>query len=153
MNLKKITDNDYRLKAEERFIGSFLFDCYDEEVGRIEALLVDPESFALRYALITIGGFLSTSGKSILLPQEILEPKGIGKVVSSKSSGTIRDAPSPLNLEKITIEEEQEIHDYFDTQPYFEEEESSIKEREESEAEGEKTEEEGEDRGTKDEKD
>lgn len=125
------------LRHEDKIIGFFLSDSFDEEVGRIESLLVDPDSYALRYCLVTIGGFLSTRGKTILLPKNILEPKGLGKVASSKSLETISDAPAPYNLEEVNRSEEQEIHDYFDLQPYYEaEEESSTSEEEKEDADG-----------------
>ena len=120
MNLKKLVDNDYMLRGEDRIIGSYLVDCFNDEVGRIEGLLVNPETFAVRYCLITIGGFLSTRGKALLLPKGILESKGIGKVAATKSLAALRDAPAPFDREKVTREEEKEIHDYFDLPLYFE---------------------------------
>lgn len=119
MNLKKLVDNDYMLRGEDRVIGSYLFDCFNEEVGRIEGLLVDPETFAVRYCMLTVGGFLSTRGKALLLPKGILESKGLGKMAATKSLAVIRDAPAPFDREKVTREEEQEIHDYFDLPSYF----------------------------------
>lgn len=113
------------LRNEDKIVGCFLYDCYDEEIGKIQALFVDQESFALRYCIVTIGGLLGTSGKTILLPKGILEPKGIGKVVSSKSQAIIFDAPASFDIEKITQEDELKIHEYFDIQPYFEVEEGA----------------------------
>lgn len=122
MKLKKLTANDYMLRSEEKIVGFFLYDCFEEEIARIDAVYVDPETFALRYAQITIGGFLSTRGKVLFLPKGILEVKGIGKVISPKSAAVIRDAPAPFG-EEITRAEEEEIHQYFDVPPYFDMEE------------------------------
>ncbi|MBI5186114.1 MAG: hypothetical protein HZA01_10375 [Nitrospinae bacterium] len=123
MKLKKLRDNDYMLRNEDKIVGCFLYDCYDEEIARIDALFVDPESFALRYCMITIGGLLGTRGKTLLLPKGILERKGIGKVSASKSQAVIFDAPAPSDAGEITQAEELEIHGYFDVQPYFDAEE------------------------------
>ncbi len=121
------------LTNKDKIIGCFLYDCFGEEIGKIESLLVDTKSYTLRYCAVTIGGFLSTRGKTLLLPKNIIEPKGVGKVVSPKSITTVRDAPIPYNFEEINRQEEQEIHDYFDLPPYYETEEESPEPEEEGE--------------------
>ncbi|NIS86860.1 MAG: hypothetical protein GWM98_20385, partial [Nitrospinaceae bacterium] len=63
--LRYIQDNIYHLYLEDRIVGFYLYDLYDQVVARIQGLMVDPETYKTRYLVLKIGGFLFTDGKRV----------------------------------------------------------------------------------------
>jgi hypothetical protein len=117
--LKHINDNIHRLYPENRIIGSYLYDLHDEMVGRIQGLMVDPETYSPRYLVLTVGGFLFTEGKIILFPRNHYETLDMGKVKTSWRRDSIQQSPSINSVESLTLEKEQKILSYFDLEPYW----------------------------------
>ena len=117
--LKYINDNIHRLNPENRIVGSYLYDLYDEMVGRIQGLMVDPETYRPRYLVLTIGGFLFTEGKIILFPRNHYESLEMGKVKTSWRRDSIQQSPSVNSLKSLTLEKEQNILSYYDLEPYW----------------------------------
>jgi len=117
--LKYINDNIHRLYPENRIIGSYLYDLHDEMVGRIQGLMVDPETYSPRYLVLTVGGFLFTEGKIILFPRNHYETLDMGKVKTSWRRDSIQQSPSINSVESLTLEKEQKILSYFDLEPYW----------------------------------
>ncbi len=119
-NLRYVTENLFDLQEEDRVVGSYLYDRYQESVGRVRGLLVDPESFEVRYAVLIDGGFLLTEGKTLLLPRSLYRPLDMGKVKTVWSRESIQQAPTVTTLEAIPLNEEQVVLSYFDLPPYWE---------------------------------
>ena len=117
--LKYINDNIHRLYPENRIIGSYLYDLHDEMVGRIQGLMVDPETYSPRYLVLTVGGFLFTEGKIILFPRNHYETLDMGKVKTSWRRDSIQQSPSINSVESLTLEKEQKILSYYDLEPYW----------------------------------
>lgn len=114
-----IKDNIHKLGKSDRIIGYYLFDRYNESVARIEALLAQPITYLPRYAVITIGGFLGVEGKHILVPIELCEGVDIGKVKTSWSKESLKDAPTAADVRQVSVAEEERILSYFDFEPYW----------------------------------
>ena len=117
--LKYIDDNIHRLYPQNRIVGSYLYDLHDEMVGRIQGLMVDPESYYPRYLVLTIGGFLFTEGKIALLPKEHYETLSMGKVKTLWRRSSIEQTPSINNIQSLSLENEQAILSYYDLEPYW----------------------------------
>ena len=117
--LKYINDNIHRLYPENRIVGSYLYDLHDEMVGRIQGLMVDPETYRPRYLVLTIGGFLFTEGKIILFPRDHYETLEMGKVKTSWRRDSIQQSPSINSIQSLTLEKEQNILSYYDLEPYW----------------------------------
>ena len=117
--LKYVNDNIHRLYPENRIIGSYLYDLYGEMVGRIQGLMVDPETYSPRYLVLTIGGFLFTEGKIILVPRDHYETLEMGKVKTPWRRDSVQQSPSITSLESLTLEKEQNILSYYDLEPYW----------------------------------
>ena len=117
--LKYIDDNIHRLYPQNRIVGSYLYDLHDEMVGRIQGLMVDPESYSPRYLVLTIGGFLFTEGKIVLLPKDHYETLSMGKVKTSWRRSSIQQTPSFNNIQSLSLENEQAILSYYDLEPYW----------------------------------
>ncbi len=116
------TENINHLLKEEQIIGHYVYDMYDENLGRIKGLLVESKTFFLRYIVYTQGGILSIGGKIILVPQEMFNMPEFGKVKLFRSIQWIKDIPSPHDIEALTREEEELVLDYFNLPKYWEEE-------------------------------
>ena len=123
--LKYIDDNIHRLYPQNRVVGSYLYDLHDEMVGRIQGLMVDPESYNPRYLVLTIGGFLFTEGKIVLLPKDHYETLAMGKVKTSWRRSSIQQTPSINSIQSLTLENEQAILSYYDLEPYWDVTESN----------------------------
>ncbi len=117
--LKYLDDNVYSLYPDNRIIGFYLYDVFDEMVARIQGLMVDPESFQPRYLVLTIGGFLFTEGKIVLFPKDHYETQEMGKVKTSWRLDSIQQAPSIKDIQSVTLEREQFILSYYDLEPYW----------------------------------
>ena len=124
--LKYISDNVYSLYPDNRIVGFYLYDIQDELVGRIQGLMVDPESYSPRYLVLTIGGFLFTDGKIVLFPKDHYETLEMGKVKTTWRLGSIQQAPSINDVQSLTLEKEQMILGYFDLEPYWDVTETNI---------------------------
>ena len=117
--LLHINDNIHHLSKSDRIVGNYLYDRYNEQVARVDAILVQPTTYLPRYIIITIGGFLGVEGKQILIPMEICEVLDIGKVKANWSKESLKDAPSAVNTRQVTMAEEERILSYFDFEPYW----------------------------------
>ena len=117
--LKYIDDNVYSLYPDNRIVGFYLYDVYNEMVGRIQGLMVDPESYHPKYLVLTVGGFLFTDGKMVLLPKDHYETIEMGKVKTSWRRDSIQQSPSINDIQSLTLEREQVILGYYDLEPYW----------------------------------
>ncbi len=117
--LKYIDDNIYSLYPENRIVGFYLYDLHGEMVGRIQGLMVDPESYHPRYLVFTIGGFLFTEGKIVLFPKDHYETLEMGKVKTSWRRDSIQQSPSINDVQSLTLERERIILGYYDLEPYW----------------------------------
>ncbi len=120
--LKYVDDNVYEIPGDQRFVGAFLYDKEMRDVTRIRGVMVEPESYNVRYVYFEIGGFLSTEGKNIILPMEQLAPIDSGKVQALFTLESIQQGPGIEDAESLTREEESVILSYYDVEPYWDEE-------------------------------
>ena len=117
--LVHITENIFKLREQDRVVGYYLYDEFDEVLSRIEGLLAEPETFISRYLVITLGGTLNIAGKQMILPVEVCRLVDMGKVKTSWRKESLMDAPTPLDIKKVTPAEEELILNYFDMEPYW----------------------------------
>ncbi len=111
--LTHITENVFKLKKADRIIGYYLYDKFDESIARIDALLVDSQSYHSLYMIINLGGFLQVRGKAVVLPVEVCEVKDLGKVKTEWRKESMLGSPSPINIMSMTNSEEELIRDYY----------------------------------------
>ncbi|MGV7220782.1 MAG: PRC-barrel domain-containing protein [Nitrospinales bacterium] len=116
-----IKENTSDLLMDEQIIGHYVYDMFDENLGRVQGLLVERSSYFPRYLVYIQGGVLGTSGKTILVPREMFQSPEFGKIQISKSFEWIKNIPSPDDLEELTVEEEELILDYFELPVYWDE--------------------------------
>ena len=69
--LTHIIENIFRLRKIDRIIGFYLYDCFNEPIARIDAAMVDSQSYQSFYLVIKLGDFLQVSGEIVVLPVEI----------------------------------------------------------------------------------
>jgi hypothetical protein len=114
------------LYPDNRIVGFYLYDIQNELVGRIQGLMVDPDSFIPRYLVLTIGGFLFTDGKIVLFPKDHYETQELGKVKTFWRRDSIQQSPSINDVQSLTLEKEQMILGYYDLEPYWDVTETNI---------------------------
>ena len=120
--LRYLDDNIHNLRSEERCVGAYLYVKDMREMARVRGVMTEPDTHIVRYVVFVEGGFLSTSGKTILLPTEHLAPIDSTKIQAQYTREAIQQAPTPENLDALTREEEQVILSYFDLGPYWDDE-------------------------------
>jgi len=114
-----LSENIHNLMDDEKIIGHYLFDDCGEGLGRVEGLYVEHFTYYPRYLVYSQGGFLSTSGKIILVPNDLFEVIDMGKVKILKSLQWLKDIHSPANAESLTRGDEELILDYYNLPPYW----------------------------------
>jgi hypothetical protein len=117
--LTYISENIYKLREQDRIIGCYLYDEFDDALSRIEALVVESGTLLARYVVVTLGGMLSVKGKALVLPIEICRSVDLGKVRTSWRKESLMHAPTPHNPQQMTMAEEELILGYFDLKPYW----------------------------------
>jgi hypothetical protein len=117
--LTYISENIFTLREQDRIIGCYLYDEFDDALSRIEALVVESGTLVARYAVVTLGGMLNIKGKALLLPIEICQSVDLGKVRTAWRKESLMHAPTPHNPEQVTMAEEELILGYFDLKPYW----------------------------------
>jgi len=125
-----ISENIYKLRQQDRIIGCYLYDEFDEALSRVEALMVEPGTFLPRYLLITLGGTVNVQGKKVLLPIEHCQSIDLGKVKTRWRKESLMNAPTAHDPNNVTMAEEELILDYFDLKPYWATEHSPQEETE-----------------------
>ncbi len=108
-----ITENVFKLRKTDRVIGFYLYDKFNESIARIDAVLVDSQSFHSFYLVINLGGFLQVSGKIVVLPVEVCEVEDLGKVKTEWRKESMLEAPAPIDITNLTTLEEELIRDYY----------------------------------------
>ncbi|UCD11004.1 MAG: PRC-barrel domain-containing protein [Nitrospinaceae bacterium] len=117
--LKYIDENIAELQKKDQVVGYYLYGADGEAIARVEAVLVESGTYLCRYIVIRMGGFLKIEGKKIILPIETCEVADLGKVKTEWRKESIMDAPNPVDLLNVTMEEEELILGYFDLEPYW----------------------------------
>lgn len=117
--LMYLSENIFNLMEDEKIIGHYLFDDCGESLGRVEGLYVEHFTYYPRYLAYTQGGFLSTRGKYILVPQEMYQTIDAGKVKVLKSLQWLKDIHSPTTPESLTRSDEELILDYYNLPVYW----------------------------------
>ena len=117
--LALIAENIFKLRQQDRIIGCYLYDEFDDVLSRVEALMVEQGTYLPRYLLITLGGTLNVQGKKILLPVEHCQSVDLGKVKTIWRKESLMNAPTAHDPQKVTMAEEERILDYFDLKPYW----------------------------------
>ncbi len=119
-DLRFVDDNVYDVPQEDRLVGTYLYDSHNEQLGRLKGLLVERDSWKVRYLVYIEGGFLFTDGKTVLLPRPLCHALDMGKVQIMWSRESLQQAPTIHDLENISKSEERAILSYFDQPPYWE---------------------------------
>ena len=117
--LSYIAENIYKLREQDRIIGCYLYDEFEEALSRIKGLLVEPVTYLPRYVVATLGGILHIEGKTLLIPIEVCHFVDMGKVKVTWRKESLMDAPTPHNPHQVTMAEEELILAYFDLKPYW----------------------------------
>jgi len=70
--LLRLSDTDFDVQDEQDIRGRTVIDQNGNEIGKIDDLLMDPQSRRVRFLQVTSGGFLGIGGKMLLIPVEAI---------------------------------------------------------------------------------
>lgn len=110
---------NYDLHPLYRVVGYYIYDEQERDVADIRDLLLDSETKKPRYAIIEIGGLMSTRGKVVLIPWTALTKAGMSRLDINCSGEHIDYAPTAEDPLSPTDVEEEKIHFHFNTEPYW----------------------------------
>ena len=113
MPLTHIKGNVFKLRKIDRIIGFYLYDRFNEFIARIDAALVDSQSYQSFCSVIKLGEFLQVSGKIMVLPVEIYEVKDLEKVKTEWWKESMLRAPALIDITNLTTTEEELIRDHY----------------------------------------
>lgn len=77
-----------------RIIGSDVYNLQAEKLGDIEDIIVDPRRGQIRYAVVSVGGFLGIGQKLVAVPWRALRvDTGKGRYVMDGTKQRLKNAP------------------------------------------------------------
>ena len=94
--------NVFKLRKMDRIIGFYLYDRFNELIARIDAALVDSQSYQSFYLVIKLEEFLQVSGRIVVLPVEVCEVRDLGKVKTEWGKESILRAPALIDTKNLT---------------------------------------------------
>ena len=113
MPLTHIKGNLFKLRKIDHIIGFYLYDRFNKLIARIDAVLVDSQSYQSFYLVIKLGEFLLVSGKIVVLPVKICEVKDLGKVKTKWFKKSMLRAHALIDITNLTTIEEELIRDHY----------------------------------------
>ena len=111
--LTHIKENVFKLLKIDSIIRFYLYDRFNELIARIDAVLVDSQSYQSFYLVIKLGEFFLVSVKIVVLPVEICEVKDLGEVKTKWGKESMLRAPALIDITNRTTTEEELIHDHY----------------------------------------
>lgn len=92
--LHRLKDSDLRLADPQADIrGRRVVDREGEELGKVDALLIDEQERKVRFLEVASGGLLGIGRSKVLLPVEAVTRVGKDEVRTSQSRERVRSAP------------------------------------------------------------
>jgi hypothetical protein len=110
---------DRRLRSSAELTSGYSLHAQDGEIGRVKDLIVDDESWEVRYLVIHTGVWLL--GKDALLSPRWIEKisyEGVEVFVNLPRS-IIKDAPAYNDSAPLDRGFEQRLHDHYDRKGYW----------------------------------
>lgn len=112
-----------QLMPAESLIGMKVVNMMDDDLGKIEDIMLDTEKGNIAYAVLTFGGFLGMGNKLFAIPWKALrffESKDqfildVSKDRLEKAPGFDPDNPPDM----ANLEWSANIHSYYETKPYW----------------------------------
>jgi sporulation protein YlmC with PRC-barrel domain len=112
-------------------IGDAVVNAQDEDLGKIEAIMLDVESGRIAYAVLSFGGFLGMGSKLFAIPWSAL-------TLDTEEKRFILDAPKDKLENAPGFDKDHwpsmadsswatDLHAYYDVAPYWEDEVSTTR--------------------------
>ncbi len=114
------------LKSVEDLNGMKIYDANDEEVGKVDGLLIDTESGKVTYLMLSAGGTLGLGANDYPIPWQAVQARADQKGFKINfPSAKLKNAPQGT---KITSRDKaRKIHEYYGVSPYWEEDQEQIR--------------------------
>src|SRR5574341_325749 len=106
-----------------KLIGSRVRNWEGENLGKIEDIMIDLESGAIAYAVLSFGGSLGFGDKRFPVPWEVLAiDVDSGEFILDVDPEALQDAPGwdKSELPSVTYDWLADIYEYYECDPYWE---------------------------------
>ena len=109
---------EHRLRTTEYLEGMHLCAA-DGRIGHVQDLLVDPESWIVRYLVVDTRNWLP--GRTVLLPVDAVEgiDEATEELVVRPDQQTIKASPKYHEGEPVDRDYEQQLQDHYGLRPYW----------------------------------
>jgi sporulation protein YlmC with PRC-barrel domain len=111
------------LLSGSKLIGSRIRNWEGKNLGKIEDIMIDLESGAIAYAVLSFGGFLGLGDKLFPVPWEVLAiDMDSGEFILDVDPDVLQDAPGwdKSELPNVTYDWLADIYEYYECDPYWE---------------------------------
>ena len=106
----------------DRVEGTAVYDSNGHHIGTIKRLLIEKVSGRVTYAVMTFGGFLGIGSHEHTIPWDKLDyDTRLGGYRTDISEEQLHGAPAVFGDEDVWPDRkrEQDVHDYWQTRPYW----------------------------------
>ena len=112
----------FNLISTDRVEGTTVFDASGKKIGQIDHLMIDKSSGAVRYAVMSFGGFLSLGSSHYPLPWSTLKYNSAREgYLTNVTEEQLRDAPEFADDSWTDRAWESQVHQHYRAQPYWDE--------------------------------
>ena len=106
-------------------MGDKVVNPEEEDLGELEALMIDLETGHIAYAVLSFGGFMGVGDKLFAIPWEaITVDEAEERLILDIDKETLEDAPGfdkddwPVAPDREYV---SQVYDYYDYEPYWRE--------------------------------
>lgn len=100
-------------------IHGFAVQATDGDVGKIETLYVDEETWAVRYLVVNVGNWLLTD-KVLLSPTSITDVNAEDEIIAvALTKEQVKNSPDIDTEKPVSRQYEVTLHDYYSWRPYW----------------------------------
>ncbi|MFZ1397067.1 MAG: PRC-barrel domain-containing protein [Candidatus Promineifilaceae bacterium] len=100
-------------------IHGYTVQATDGDVGKVDTLYVDDETWAIRYLVINVGNWFMTD-KILLSPMAVTEVNTDDETISvALTKEQVKESPDVDTEKPVSRQYETTLHDYYNWRPYW----------------------------------
>jgi hypothetical protein len=116
----------FNLVSSESIGGTKVYDPNGNKIGEIDHLMIDKVSGAVRYAVMSFGGFMGLGHSHYPLPWNAIKYDTAREgYVTNVTEDNLKDAPEFSDDSWMDRDWEERWHRHFQTRPYWDEQGAS----------------------------
>ncbi|HET7636294.1 MAG TPA: PRC-barrel domain-containing protein [Candidatus Limnocylindria bacterium] len=116
--LLKLSDSDLTLANQDADIRGRTVRTGDDEVGKVDDLLIDRDQAQVRFMEVGAGGFLGIGEKKLLIPVDAIMKIDDDNVWIDQSRSRLQGAPA-YDPTLVSEDYYDQLYGYYGYQPYW----------------------------------